>query len=88
MKRSSFFLLSVYFISICARPFPFPILHCKHSVTGAWTIQCGLGAHDCIAGIATGAVLCLGAGWTQWRPPDSKGTHLPNIAGSCSKEIR
>jgi len=38
-----------------------------------------VGVHGWVAGIAShgGALYCLGDCWSQWRPLDIPGTHLP-----------
>lgn len=37
-----------------------------------------MGAQGWVAAIVShGAVYCLGAGWSQWRPIDIPGIHLP-----------
>ena len=38
-----------------------------------WRVP-GMGAHGWVAGIC---LFYLGAGWTQWKPLDTPGTHLP-----------
>ena len=57
-------------------PLPFPFSTVYLSVTGAWMTACGgswLGCGDC----QPWERFTLGAGWSQWRPPDILGTYLP-----------
>jgi len=43
---------------------------------GAWNTEWGLMAE--LGGLpAMGALYCLGADWSRWRPLDFPGTHLP-----------
>ena len=58
-------------------PLSLPFFHCL--------AQCDRCLDDCLWGLmaglrglpAMGAFHCLGAGWSQWRPPDIPGTYLP-----------
>jgi len=46
---------------------------------GAWSRGSRLGCGDLPT---MGAVFYLGAGWPQWKPLDTTGTHLPFKRGS------
>ena len=68
-------ILPVFF---CPPPSPSPFFHCLS--------QCDRCLDDCLWGLMAGlrglpamrAFHCLGAGWSQWRPPDIPGTYLPD----------
>ena len=52
--------------------------HCYHSVTPVPGCPCGWGLMAGLQGLlAIGVFYCLGAGWSQLRPFDILGSHLP-----------
>ena len=78
-----FFLWSVFFIfffcpSICIALFSTVNIVCdRYQDNSVWGGHSWLGRRDVPA---VGAVLCLGASCSEWRPPNIPGTHLPYIA--------
>ena len=57
-------------------PFVYPTLFVSTVITLRQVPGCPfVEAHGCV--LAMEAFYCLGAGWSQWRPLDIPGTHLP-----------